>query len=130
MKGIVSQANNRAEEVSTPHGDATWVIPFGNDTNELPPQSLAKLNELAKYLLHKTELDIVIKGYTDSIGRNEYNRNLSAFRANVVKSYLSGKGVNPARMRAMGMGDAAPQMPNTTPEGRAANRRVEVELVP
>jgi outer membrane protein OmpA-like peptidoglycan-associated protein len=81
-------------------------------------------------LLQKTELNIVIKGYTDSIGGNEYNRNLSAFRANVVKSYLSGKGVNPARMRAMGMGDASPQMPNTTPEGRAANRRVEIEAVP
>jgi outer membrane protein OmpA-like peptidoglycan-associated protein len=80
--------------------------------------------------LQKRELNIVIKGYTDSIGGNEYNRNLSAFRANVVKSYLSGKGVNPARMKVIGMGNAAPRMANNTPQGRAANRRVEIELVP
>lgn len=130
IERIVSQANIKTEGASTLRVGATWVIPFGNDTNELPPQSLARLDELAEHLLQKTELNIVIKGYTDSIGGNEYNRNLSAFRANVVKSYLSGKGVNPARMRAMGMGDASPQMPNTTPEGRAANRRVEIEAVP
>jgi outer membrane protein OmpA-like peptidoglycan-associated protein len=130
IERIVSQANIKTEGASTLRVGTTWVIPFGNDTNELPPQSLARLDELAEHLLQKTELNIVIKGYTDSIGGNEYNRNLSAFRANVVKSYLSGKGVNPARMRAMGMGDASPQMPNTTPEGRAANRRVEIEAVP
>jgi outer membrane protein OmpA-like peptidoglycan-associated protein len=78
--------------------------------------------------LEKTELEIVIKGYTDSIGSNEYNQNLSTFRANVVKSYLSGTGVPSARMRVIGMGHAAPVMPNTTTEGRAANRRVEIEL--
>ncbi len=105
------------------------VIPFGYDTNELPPESLARLDELAGYMLLKTDLDIVIRGYTDSLGSNEYNRNLSAFRANVVKSYLAGKGIHPNRMKVIGMGDAAPLKPNTTPDGRAANRRVEIEVV-
>lgn len=129
FEGIVSQGNIKTEGASTLHVDAKCVISFKSDTNEPPPQSLARLDELAGHLLQNTELSVVIKGYTDSTGGNEYNRNLSAFRANVVKSYLSGKGVNPARMRAMGMGDTAPQMPNKTPEGRAANRRVEIELV-
>ena len=80
-------------------------------------------------MLLKMDLNIVIKGYTDSFGSNEYNRNLSAFRANVVKSYLTGKGIHPTRMKAMGMGDAAPLKPNTTPDGRTANRRVEIEVV-
>jgi outer membrane protein OmpA-like peptidoglycan-associated protein len=105
-----------------------WVIPFGYDTNELPPETLAKLDELARQLLLKTDFNIVLKGYTDSIGGTEYNRSLSAFRANVVKSYLTGKGISPTRIRAVGMGDAAPLKPNTTPEGRAANRRVEIEI--
>lgn len=129
-EGIVSQTKVKTERASTLRGGAKWVIPFGYDTNEIPPKNLARLDELAEHLLQKTELSIVIKGYTDSIGRNEYNRNLSAFRANVVKSYLAGKGVNPDRMRAMGMSDEAPLMLNTTPEGRAANRRVEIEVVP
>jgi general secretion pathway protein A len=123
------RANNNTGETSSLRAGAKWVIPFGNDTNELPSQSLVRLDELAKHLLEKTELDIVIKGYTDSVGGNEYNQNLSAFRANVVKSYLSGKGVPPARMKTMGMGNAAALMPNTTAEGRAANRRVEIEVI-
>jgi general secretion pathway protein A len=109
--------------------ESRLVIPFGYDTNELPPQVLARLDELAGYMLQRTDLDIVIRGYTDSFGSNEYNRNLSTFRANVVKSYLAGKGINPTRMRTMGMGDGAPLMPNKTSEGRAANRRVEIEAV-
>jgi general secretion pathway protein A len=129
VKVAVGRENNNTGETSPLRAGAKWVIPFGYDTNELPPQSLVRLDELAKHLLEKTKLDILIKGYTDSVGGSEYNQNLSAFRANVVKSYLSGKGVPPARMKTMGMGNAAPLMPNTTAEGRAANRRVEIEVI-
>jgi general secretion pathway protein A len=106
-----------------------FVIPFGYNTNELPPEILTRLDELAEYMRQKADSDIVIKGFTDTMGSAEYNRNLSAFRANVVKSYLVGKGINPNRMKVIGMGDAAPRMPNKTSEGRAANRRVEIEFV-
>jgi general secretion pathway protein A len=112
-----------------PSGNSRWVVPFGYDTNDLPPESLVKLDEVAGDLLLKTDLNVVIKGYTDSGGNNEYNRNLSIFRANVVKSYLTGKGIDPARMKVVGMGDATPLKSNTSPEGRVANRRVEVEVV-
>ena len=105
------------------------VIPFGYNTNELSPEILARLDELAENMRQKADSDIVIRGYTDTLGSTEYNRNLSAFRANVVKSYLVGKGINPNRMKVIGMGDAAPRMSNKTSEGRAANRRVEVEFV-
>jgi len=109
--------------------DSKLVIPFGYDTNELPPEILVRLDELVGYLLQKTDFDVTIRGYTDALGSSEYNRSLSTFRANVVKSYLTGKGINPNRMRVIGMGDAAPRMANNTPQGRAANRRVEIELV-
>jgi general secretion pathway protein A len=104
------------------------VIPFGYNTNELSSEILARLDELAEYMRQKADSNIVIRGYTDTLGSIEYNRNLSAFRANVVKSYLVGKGINPNRMKVIGMGGAAPRMPNKTSEGRAANRRVEIEF--
>jgi general secretion pathway protein A len=108
-------------------GGSKWIIPFEYDTNELSPESLNRLDELAGQLLQRADLNIVIKGYTDSFGSSEYNRNLSGFRANVVKSYLTGKGIHPTRIKAMGMGDASPLESNTTSQGRAANRRVEIE---
>jgi general secretion pathway protein A len=129
IQGTGSHTNVKTSETGNFPGDSKWIIPFGYDTNELPPESLARLDELAGHMLLKMDLNIVIKGYTDSFGNNEYNRNLSAFRANVVKSYLTGKGIHPTRMKAMGMGDATPLKPNTTPDGRTANRRVEIKVV-
>ena len=119
-------------ETSAPNNlfrEAKLVVPFNYNANDLPPEVLAKLDELARFLLRKADLEIVIRGYTDASGSTDYNRNLSAFRANVVKSYLAGKGVSSSRMRVMAMGGLDPRMPNTTSEGRSANRRVEIELV-
>jgi general secretion pathway protein A len=127
--GVGSSAGLETSEQGNPFRESKLVVPFGYDTNDLPPETLAKLDELARYLLRKTDSDIVIRGYTDAQGSKEYNKNLSGFRANVVKSYLAGKGISPTRMRAIGMGDAAPRMSNTTSDGRNANRRVEIELV-
>jgi general secretion pathway protein A len=127
--GIGSSAALETSEQRNPFRESKLVIPFGYDTNDLPPEILAKLDELAWYMLRKPDSDIVIRGYTDALGSKEYNRSLSSFRANVVKSYLAGKGVSPTRMRAIGMGDAAPRMSNTTLDGRGANRRVEIEFV-
>lgn len=109
--------------------EAKLVVPFGYNANDLPPEILPKLDGVARFMLRKPDAEIIIRGYTDALGSADYNRNLSAFRANVVKSYLVGKGVSPSRMRTMGMGGADPRMPNTTSEGRSGNRRVEIELV-
>jgi general secretion pathway protein A len=109
--------------------ESTLVIPFGFNLNELSPEVLARLDELADYLLRQPAAEIVIKGYTDALGSADYNKNLSTFRANVVRSYLVGKGVDPSRMKVIGMGNAAPRMSNTSAEGRSANRRVEIEFV-
>jgi general secretion pathway protein A len=125
----LSPAGLKTSEQGDHFQEVKLMIPFANNTNELPPEILAKLDELAGYLQRKMSSEIVLRGYTDALGSTEYNKSLSAFRANVVKSYLTGKGISPDRMRVIGMGDAAPRMPNTTSEGRAANRRVEIELV-
>jgi general secretion pathway protein A len=127
--GSGSSANIKTSGQENLFQKSEWVIPFGYNTNELPPEVLSRLDELADYMRQKVDSDIIIRGYTDTLGSTEYNRSLSAFRANVVKSYLVGKGINPNRLKVIGMGDAAPRMPNKTSEGRAANRRVEIEFV-
>ena len=71
---------------------------------------------------------MVIKGYSDDAGSGTYNKKLSAFRANIVKSYLVGQGITPSHITAVGIGEKKPLKPNTTREGRRANRRVEVEI--
>jgi outer membrane protein OmpA-like peptidoglycan-associated protein len=48
----------------------------------------------------------------------------------MVRSYFVGKGIDPAKIKTIGMGEKDPLLPNTTPQGRAVNRRVEIELVP
>ena len=79
-------------------------------------------------MLQKTDFDISIRGYSDAFGSSEYDEHLSDFRANLVKRYLVRKGINPNRIRVIGMGDAAPSAVTDTSEGRAANRRAVIEL--
>jgi general secretion pathway protein A len=122
-------ANIETAAHDNPFRGGRFVISFGYNVNDLPPEVMSRLDQLAGYMLRQSQTEIVIKGYTDAQGSKDYNRNLSTFRANVVKSYLTGKGISPNRMRVIGMGDEAPRMPNTTSEGRSANRRVEIELV-
>ena len=81
-------------------------------------------------MLQNSKFKAIVRGHTDALGHSEYNRKLSEFRANIVKSYLVGKGINPDRVQAIGVGEENPLRPNTTREGRQANRRVEIELVP
>jgi general secretion pathway protein A len=93
------------------------------------PKLVTRLDQLAGYMLQKTDFDITIRGHSDAFGSSEYDKHLSDFRANLVKRYLVGKGINPNRIRVIGMGDAAPSAATDTSEGRAANRRVVIELV-
>ena len=74
------------------------------------------------------DIEIVVRGYTDTQGGRHYNAKLSEFRANIVKSYLVAKGTSPLRIHAIGMGPESPRETNATTAGRAANRRVEIEI--
>ena len=71
-----------------------------------------------------------MKGYTDSHGNQAYNRKLSEFRANIVRSFLLGRGVAPDKVTVIGMGIKNPIESNDTAWGRTMNRRVEIEVVP
>ena len=75
-------------------------------------------------------LEVVIAiGHTDSIGSDAYNQKLSVRRAESVKAYLVSKGVEPNRIYTEGKGEKQPVASNKTKDGRAKNRRVEIEVI-
>jgi OOP family OmpA-OmpF porin len=73
-------------------------------------------------------IDIKVVGYTDSIGSDAYNQQLSVRRANAVKEYMVSEGVDPGIIEVKGMGKADPVASNKTAAGRAQNRRVEISV--
>lgn len=76
----------------------------------------------------KTSVDVI--GHTDSVGSETYNQRLSEGRARSVAEYLSSRGVLPARLLIAGRGETQPIASNDTPEGRAQNRRVTIQIAP
>jgi len=104
------------------------TVHFGFDSDDFKPETRAALDQKVKLLRKRPELTVVIKGYTDSMGPEEYNRELSERRAMAVYEYFRAKGIAPERMEIVGYGELEPVADNSTPEGRALNRRVEIPL--
>lgn len=106
-------------------------VHFAFDKSALTPASQASLDGdaavIAKLSASFPSLKVDISGHTDWIGTDAYNQALSERRANSVKDYLERKGVDAGRMRTFAYGETEPVAPNTTPEGRALNRRVEIK---
>jgi outer membrane protein OmpA-like peptidoglycan-associated protein len=119
-----------AESVQTapPFQEKMFTVQFPSDSNEFSPEAYALLDDIVDLALRYDGLEIVITGYTDSVGNKDYNRQLSKFRATVVKIYIVGKGVDSKRLFVSGRGPDNPIAPNDTPEGRQLNRRVEIKL--
>lgn len=105
-------------------------ITFGVDRHEVRAEFYSTLESVAIVLAEFDKTNIRIAGHTDSTGSAEYNQTLSERRANSVGSFLSSHGVVYGRIYATGYGERYPIASNDTPEGRQANRRVELELVP
>ena len=104
------------------------LIYFKHNSNELPDESFESLDLIAKYLLSSPAAKVSVTGYTDSLGRYSYNMSVSEFRANTIKTYLVGKGVEPTRIKARGLGPKYPIASNSTLEGRKKNRRIEIVI--
>ena len=102
---------------------------FDFDKAVLKPDGKAKLDDLASKLGGLNLEVIIAVGHTDSIGPDAYNQKLSIRRAEAVKSYLVGKGVDAKRVYTEGKGEKQPVATNKTSAGRAQNRRVEIEVV-
>ena len=102
---------------------------FDFDKSVLKPEGKAKLDKLAADS-KGINLEVIIAiGHTDSIGSDAYNQKLSVRRAESVKAYLVSKGIEGNRVYTEGKGEKQPVADNKTKEGRAKNRRVEVEVV-
>ncbi len=102
---------------------------FDFDKYALKPEGKARLDELVQKIQDITLEVVIAVGHTDSIGTHEYNMALSIRRAEAVKAYLVSKGIEANRIYTEGKGKTQPIADNRTREGRAKNRRVEVEVV-
>jgi outer membrane protein OmpA-like peptidoglycan-associated protein len=101
---------------------------FTSGKSELLPSARDRLNQVADVLKEQPELSFTVIGHTDSQGSDDFNRTLSQQRADAVRAYLVSRGVDSSRIRAVGRGESEPIADNTSPEGRANNRRVEIVL--
>ena len=113
---------------AAPLQERKFIIYFRQNSNDLPDQSFETLNLIAGFMLNNPTATIDIKGYSDSTGSDSYNVSVSGFRANTIKTFLVGKGVEPVKIKAVGLGSENPVDTNKTKEGRRKNRRVELEL--
>ena len=104
-------------------------VKFEFDSDKLTKPAEQILNDVADTLAAYPDVTVEVQGHTDSLGTDAYNLGLSERRSNSVKRYLSGRGVNGARMRPVGYGEAQPIADNATAEGQEENRRVEFRVV-
>ncbi|MFM2427632.1 MAG: hypothetical protein RL707_1459 [Pseudomonadota bacterium] len=102
---------------------------FDFDKSVLKPAGKAKLDDLVGKVKGINLEVIIAVGHTDSIGTDAYNQKLSVRRAESVKAYLVSKGIEKNRIYTEGKGEKQPVASNVTKEGRAKNRRVEIEVV-
>lgn len=105
-------------------------VTFGVDSATINPQFQSTLDQVAATLNKYESSYIDVYGHTDSTGSDAYNQSLSERRAGSVSSYLSSRGVLSQRIASRGYGESQPIATNATEEGRAANRRVEIRIVP
>tara|TARA_R110001592_G_scaffold312206_1_gene587350 strand:+ start:87968 stop:88639 length:672 start_codon:yes stop_codon:yes gene_type:complete len=103
-------------------------VNFATNKSELTATSKENLEGVAKILLEFPDTNISIQGHTDNTGKEDYNLQLSRKRADSVAKFLSDKGVSYSRFNIEAFGQSAPRFDNTTSEGRAQNRRVEMAI--
>jgi OOP family OmpA-OmpF porin len=102
---------------------------FDFDKSVLKPEGKAKLDDLVSKVKGVNLEVIIAVGHTDSVGTDAYNQRLSVRRAEAVKAYLVSKGIEKNRVYTEGKGEKQPVADNKTADGRAKNRRVEIEVV-
>ncbi len=107
------------------------AVLFASDKYELLPIAKNALDQVATALQSTdSSQKMVVEGYTDSVGDDNYNQKLSEDRAKSVREYLVSKGVDSSRITSVGRGESSPVSDNSSPEGRANNRRVEIIVSP
>jgi outer membrane protein OmpA-like peptidoglycan-associated protein len=106
------------------------AVLFTSGQSVLLPAAMSGLDNVVTALKSTPDRNITVEGHTDSIGQRSYNMDLSQKRAQSVRDYLVGHGLPSEIVRAQGLGPDRPIADNSTPEGRANNRRVEIIVSP
>jgi outer membrane protein OmpA-like peptidoglycan-associated protein len=103
---------------------------FATGKWELLPIARSKLDEVAKALIDQGYKSIVVEGHTDSVGGDAQNTDLSQRRADSVRVHLVTQGITAGKISSVGLGESRPIADNSSPDGRANNRRVEIIVQP
>ena len=120
----IEYSNNITSEVSS----KSYAIQFETGSAVISYSSYPLLDEILKSATVAEGLKLGIYGHTDNVGQPDANQALSDRRAKSVAEYLVGKGLATNRIETRGFGDAKPLASNSTSEGRAKNRRVQIVL--
>jgi outer membrane protein OmpA-like peptidoglycan-associated protein len=124
---VFVKAADMADALATKGFVDLYGIYFDVDKTDVKPESSATLDEVASLLKIDRSLKLEISGHTDNTGQSAHNQKLSEGRAAaVVQALVTKYGIDPHRLVAKGYGDTKPVAPNTTDDGRAKNRRVEL----
>jgi outer membrane protein OmpA-like peptidoglycan-associated protein len=119
---------------TTPNGDGILVnlpeVTFAVDSTTISPQMRDVLGRVAESMIQYPNSLIDVMGHTDSTGSDAYNLDLSRRRAESVTNFLVSRGVARSRIESLGYGEQYPIADNTTVDGRARNRRVEIRITP
>ncbi|WP_290649274.1 OmpA family protein [Aquisalimonas sp.] len=101
---------------------------FATGSSDLQHGTNANLDKLVSFLNDHPQRNVLVEGHTDNVGGKELNQALSLRRAETVRNYLTGKGIESERLTAEGIGMDRPIADNNTPTGRQQNRRVEIVI--
>lgn len=129
VQPAVVKVNVTAEKIAKAKAFVLPDIYYATNSAEIDRASRIILDEFAEYLQSNPGLTVEIGGHTDSSGSRETNMTLSRDRANEVKRYLEAQGVPARRISAKGYGPTQPVDDNSTPAGRAKNRRTEFKII-
>ncbi len=130
----LSNARQELQDLQAKQTDRGMVMTLNNDVlfdtgkSTLKPGADRQLDRLAQYLKDSSGTRVIVEGYTDSRGGDEYNQQLSQNRAQAVADALRNRGVPEDRIETRGLGKEYPVASNDTPAGRQQNRRVEIVL--
>ncbi|GAA5009158.1 OmpA family protein [Pseudoluteimonas lycopersici] len=127
MAGTGVQVNREGDNITL---NMPGNITFAFNSSNLDPQFYPVLDGVAQTLTEYNQTVVEVAGHTDNVGSDAYNQTLSVQRATSVANYLMGKGLTQQRFIVTGAGETRPIASNDTEAGRAANRRVEITLVP
>lgn len=110
--------------------DENSGVHFDTNQSEITPDSKLVLDKLAKVFNEYPDTNILVVGHTDSSGNDDYNLALSEKRAKSVTGYLIKDGIDASRFETVWYGETQPKYDNSTAEGRAKNRRVNLAIIP